>query len=390
MKLKLTLPLFALLAVGAAKAQNQQGLGINFAGQVFKIDLVTGTGVLVGSSGLSGTNCMARENDHWDTIDNTGRLYQINPTTGASSLVYQLQLGGNTDVRGFAIDTNLKTYVVVNNATSDELWTFDPVTGIGSLIGPMGSTTIQGLAVAFNGRLFAYDTSTTNTGGLKLVDPNTGATTDLAPNAPGTPDIQDIAPRGTGLIGARNSLFSVSTGNGFETLVGTGGYTDLRGLAVRQNPLQFNTIAVKLGKLDTGNVTSLMRREGQVAQFSKFLVPNQQVDPINVEATFATATDPAELRAIGAYWVGKMNTTGTFLLTLEILNVATNTFEILAAGTVATTTTEVLGSVSAPVTNYFSGNKVVLRFRIKPTGPVTSNNWATQVDMFRCEQISSF
>ncbi|MBS1722107.1 MAG: hypothetical protein JSS66_03760 [Armatimonadetes bacterium] len=367
-------------------------LGITFNGLVYSIDMSSGTGVLVGNSGLAGTNCMCRENDKWLTVDNTGTLYKISSSTASPTLIHQLNLGGNTDVRGICTDVNLGQYVVVDHAGSDQLWKIDTSNGVGTLVGDMGSTTIQGLAVGFNGRLYAYDVSTTNAGGLREVNPLTGATADLDPTRPGQPGIQDICPNASlGLAGARDSLFRLSAVNGFETLVGSGGYSDIRGLARRQSTFQVDGMSVKLGRLDSGGLASILRREGDTALISKFFVPNLQADPINVEVTYGTEVSAAQLTSVGVLWVGRMNASGQFLLNLDFLNVNTGQFDTISTGTVGTALTELLGGLTGNLAPYFNANKrLVARFRIKPNGPVVNPNWGVIVEMVRGEYTADF
>lgn len=380
----------ALLALTPFCSHAQNALGINFAGDVFKFNTITGAGSLLGSSGLTNPNCMARANDKWYTVDNQARLCLINPTTGLATPIQQLNLGGNTDVRGLCFDVNLGMFVVVNNTSNDQLWKVDQ-NGDGTLVGSMNSTTIQGLMVAFNGRLYAYDVSTTNTGGLRLVDPNTGATTDLDPAAPGQGGIQDLCPSGGGVLGGRDSLFNIDPASGAESLIGTGGYSDLRGLARRQNTFQVDSMTVRLGRLDSGNVSSILRREGTSALISKFIVPNQQVDPIQVEVVYGTEITPAELNELGFYFIGQMNTSGSFTLSFDLLNVNTGQFEQLATTSINTSVKEFVTSASAGLAKYFNANKrLTLRLRIKPAGPVANPNWGVLIEMMRAELIASF
>lgn len=384
----------AIAAASAAWSAHAQfdALGIDFNGNVYKFAISSGAGSMVGASGLAGTNCMARYSDEWYTVNNTPALCRINPATGASTSVFVLSLGGNTDVRGLAFDTNLECFVVVDKGgLSDELWKFNGLNGAGTLIGQMGSSTIQGLAVGFDGLLYAYDVSNTNSGGLKLVDRSTGATTDLNPSAPGTSNIQDICPSGDRFMGGRNSIYTVAPSNGFEILVGGSGINDLRGLGRRQNVLQVNSMTVRLGQLKSGSLSSILRKDGSKAVIGKAFVPNVTVSPVTVEVETGSAMPAAETRELGAQWFGKMLTAGSFSVSIDVLNRTTNVFETLTTVPVGLSQSPAIGAVVSNIPTYKdAGGNVTWRFRIKATGFVASPAWATEVEMFRCEEVGNF
>lgn len=380
----------ATMALGA-HAQFS-ALGIDFAGNVYKFGIATGVGSMIGSSGLTAPNCMARYNDTWYTVDNTAKLWRIDPVNGHASSPFQLNLGGNTEVRGLAFDTNLSCYAVVDKGgANDQLWKFDGMTGIGQLVGPMGSSTIQGLAFGFDGLLYAYDISTTNSGGLKTVDRTTGLATDVNPSAPGTPNIQDICPDGDTFLGARNEVYTVAPSNGFEILVGGSGISDIRGLARRQNVFQVDSMTVKLGQLKSGSLTSILRNDGDKAVFGKAFVPNVTVSPITVEVATISSIPSAENKEMGARFLGRMLTAGSFSVSIDALNRTTNTFDTLASVPLTQTPTPVTGVLVIGIPNYKDSlGHVTWRFRIKATGFVANPAWSAEVEMFRCEDIGLF
>jgi len=389
MDLKNALVLALVSAATAVKAQDN-AVGITFAGQTYKIDVNSGVGVPWVATGLSGTNCLAHYTDSWYTVDSAGQMWRLQ-SNGHLTLIYPLQLGGATDVRGLAFDANARTFVVVNKSASDELWEVDPVTGVGTLVGPMGSTSIQGLAIGMSGRMFAYDVSTTNAGGLREVDRATGATTDLDPASPGQAGIQDIFPSGGVIDGGRDSLFRINETTGSEFLLGSGGYTDVRGWARYQTACQLDFAAVKLGKLVHGNTSSLRHRDGDKFRVDKFFVPNATVAPVNVEVTFASGMDPKSVSATGFYWTGNVTTSGSFRLVLEIFNLLTNAWDPLVVTTVRQTETDRNASLTGDMSVYTSASgRILARYSVKPTGPIGSLGWGVLCDMFRMEQISPF
>lgn len=373
------------MVASALPASALSVLGINFSGQVFKVDHLTGVGTLVGSTGLSGTNSLCTYANTTYTVDQNNDLYTVSRTTGVAAFNHHLVLGG--PVRGYAMDTNDAEYAVVDNIAGDQLWRVSGPTGIGTLIGNMGSTTIQGLAVAGNGLMYAYDIVR----GLCIVDRNTGATTDLDPGTPGQAGIQDVCALGTNMVGGRDNLFALSLVNGAETLIGSGGFNDIRGWAARQTPLQVDSLSVKLGQLTSGNRDSILHRDGASAIVSKFFVPNNTFDPVNVEVTFGTATAPTTPTSDFVVWTGRMLTSGAYTLSLDILNRSTNTFETKNTSTIGLPESTVQISMPGDLTNYEDNNhRLIVRYRVKPTGPTGSASWAVACDMFRWEQSANF
>lgn len=387
MKLRSFLP--ALFAIAATSSFAQQhALGIAFNGDLFKVNISTGQGVFVANTGIAQPNCMASYQGSWYTVDNQARLWRISET-GATTLVYQMNLGGATNVRGLAFEANAKTYVVVDQPASDELWEIHPVNGAGTLIGPMGSTTIQGLAIDINGDMVAYDISTLNSGGLKVVNRATGLATDVNPNVPGQPGIQDIFPSGGGIMGGRDSLFNFVAGT--ENLIGTGGYADIRGWARKQTAAQINSATVKLGQLAQGNSTSLRHSDGNLFRVNKFIVPNQQVDPINVEVDVSSALTHANSLAMGVRLLIRTTTSGPFFASIDVFNRVTNAWEQIGVNGIGTSFNFALGSTSGNQARYFDAfDHALFRFRVKPNGPIGSSNWGIEADIFRVEDIENF
>lgn len=364
-------------------------MGIDFTGNLYKVDTSTGTGNLVRNTGVTGTNCLCHFSDKWYTVKDNGNLYSFDET--ATTNHGALQLGGNTDVRGITFDSFGQMYLVVNKSPSDELWKVDFNTKIGTLVGPMGRTTIQGLALALNGKLYAYDIDSSNAGGLREVNVATGATTDTDPATPGTPNIQDICPDGFGLLGGRDILFHLDTTGSFQSPIGAGGgFADVRGWGRRQSVASLTSMSVVLGRLDSGNAASLYYRDGNEAVVSKFFVPNQSADPINVELTFTSHFPRAETTSLLANWVGRMNTSGPFQVSLDLKNRITGAFDLKSSRAVNTNTLE-LGINEHDITSYTDAqNRFIVRMRIKSAGPVANPAWGVVVDMVRGESTADF
>ena len=103
-------------------------------------------------------------------------------------------------------------------------------TGAGTLIGATGLTGLQGLDFSPAGVLYGWDIDI----GLMTINPAIGVATDVNPQVGATADIQSIvfSPNGTPFFGARNALFTIDPTSGMPTRVGSGGYTDVRGIEI--------------------------------------------------------------------------------------------------------------------------------------------------------------
>ena len=204
----------------------------NQSGSVFKIDESTGVGSLVGSTGFIGTNSLARD-DAGTLYSVPGPLITIDPTTGVGTL--KTNVTPPTDVRGLAFSPTNALFAIRYGGPvgsidgPDDLVTIDVATGGVKLVGPTGFNGIQALEFSPSGTLYGWDLKK----GLVTIDPGTGAATLVNPGSPPPPgvDIQSLAfsPNGT-LYGAREVLYRVDTSTGATTLVGSGGYTDVRGI----------------------------------------------------------------------------------------------------------------------------------------------------------------
>ncbi|MCK5944608.1 MAG: hypothetical protein KAI24_21650 [Planctomycetes bacterium] len=210
----------ALLAAAAAPAQDM--IAVSWSGSVYALDSFTGSATLLGN-GAFGQNALASANGSlWSTtrisIGNYA-LTTVDPTTGAATVLP----GSFIDVRGLASAGGSILYGI-EDASPDQLVLIDVATLQVTPVGPTGFGSIQCLAT-MDGVLYAYD----NTFGLLIVDPATGAATDVDPAVPGNGDMQWLARRADGkLVGGRNALYEIDVQTGVATLIG-GSVPDFRG-----------------------------------------------------------------------------------------------------------------------------------------------------------------
>lgn len=225
--------LSAALFQGVANAE--EIIAVSFYMNTYRIDSVTGTNDLIGSTGVMGINSLAKDRaGNLYSTDAGNQLIVINPNDGSVTPVATLDLGGATvDVPAMAFSPE-DTLYLINREADDLLYSVDVNTGDGTLVGPTGSAVLlQGLACATNGALYGWDVHQ----GLVSVNPATGAATDLNPLEGATAQIQCLAfaPDGT-LYGARQGLFTIDTATGVPSPILSDGLVEIRGMEFNTGP----------------------------------------------------------------------------------------------------------------------------------------------------------
>jgi hypothetical protein len=206
-------------------------VGCQFDGTLVSIDPATGSSTAIGPTGFALLNSMARDSS--GTIYSTDgvNLVKIDPTTGVGTAVQTLK--PTTDVRGLTFTPTDVLFAIRNGGEAgsttdpDDLVTIDVTTGVVTLIGNTGFSALQAFECSPKGTLYGWDLIR----GLVTIDPSTGAATVVNPGSGGSPDVQGLAfaPSGT-LYGAGNALYTIDVSTGALTLVGSGGYKDVRGI----------------------------------------------------------------------------------------------------------------------------------------------------------------
>ena len=216
----------------------QRLVGVAFNGTLVTVNPTTGVGSPLGSLGFNGAGGLARVDDVIYTNTNTGPLWKIDPWTGSAAAGPATTPVLNA-IRAMATNRTGVIYAIQNGGgqigtTTDLLYTIDARTGAATLVGSTSTfVAIQGLAFSPSGALYGWDT----TAGLVSISPTTAVTTDVNPAVAAVNDIQALAfsPGGV-LYGARNNLYTINLATGVPTLVGTGGYSDLRGIEFTHGP----------------------------------------------------------------------------------------------------------------------------------------------------------
>lgn len=227
-----------LVAATAATLSAQDMIAVDNDGGVYLVDSATGSGTFLASSAAATANAMARRSD--GKIFVAGEvsgvplpIYEIDVVTGAATQVATVPV---EDVRGLAFDPADVLYAVVDRNTTgfdfDDLYVFDLAAGTATLVGPTNLKGVQALTWGVDS-FYAWDCGSGGGTGLGLItiDPATGTANDVDPSVPGTcADVQSLTMSKTGVLyGIRDELFTVDTSTGSLTLVGSGGFFDVRG-----------------------------------------------------------------------------------------------------------------------------------------------------------------
>ncbi len=216
------------VSTGLAAAAVDDILAVGTAGDVFTIDSATGRGALLdGARHFTGLNSLAKDDRGVMYSASGDSLILIDEFTGSTTRLATL---GVDDVRGLAFAPHGSLYAIDDGgiAMPDRLYSIDPATGAAALIGATSHARLQGFAIDHAGRAFAWDTEQ----GLLTVDLLSGESTDVNGLADGTRDINSLAFSASGeLYGCRYLFFRINAVTGERSLIGSGGYADVRGMA---------------------------------------------------------------------------------------------------------------------------------------------------------------
>lgn len=205
------------------------------------IDPVTGVGRSSGSVVWNYVNSLAQDGQGRLFSVSQGQLVQIDPY--ALTLTPVLTLHGLGGFTGLAFSPAGELFGVQRGGTSnnDPLFRIDTLTGNVTVVGDTGIYRLQDLAYSPGGILYGWSLLS----GLITIDPQTGRGTDVNPGVGATAEIQALAfaPDGT-LYGARDALFRIDPVTGVTVQIGSGGYSDIRGLAVIPEPSTFHLLSL--------------------------------------------------------------------------------------------------------------------------------------------------
>jgi len=147
-----------------------------------------------------------------------------------------------------------------------------------------------------------------------------------------------------------------------------------------------NTFAVTYGQVAQGDANSLLAQDGDALRVCKFLVPNQQAAPVNVQVS---GVCPAgTLESLKLVVRSRMVNNGVFAQTLALFDFADGAYSTVDKRTDSLTTA--YKTVELPATldpgRYVSGSRVVrVRYQVAQTGPSSVSLWCHDVDLVRWE-----
>lgn len=227
----LFLPLLGLPLL--AQSYPQDLIAVTFNGNAVTLDSRTAVGQVIGQTGFTGHNCMARCGGTLFTTEQAGSgaaivryMNEVDDVTGQATR----RFGITRDLRGLAERNALTMFAVADGAPSDDLVVVSTVTGAITVIGPIGFGNVQGLT-RLDSDLYGWDL----VAGLIRISTATGAGTDVDPGV-GTngAGIQFLTTMSDGrVLGGNNALFDIDVTTGVPTLRGSGAYNDLRGAEER-------------------------------------------------------------------------------------------------------------------------------------------------------------
>jgi len=142
------------------------------------------------------------------------------------------------------------------------------------------------------------------------------------------------------------------------------------------------SFTVNLGRVNSGNVSSLAFDDGNVLRVCKFLVPNQQVAPVTVQIDGTSSQAVAS--ALRLEFRSRMQSAGSFGLTLDLWNWSTNNWDTTNVLTTSVNTTFSLSTLNTQgaISQFLRGSDGALkaRYRVKQTGPSVANLWCHETD----------
>ena len=181
-------------------AYNGALYGISFAlnSLLFSINPNTGAGIAIGTGTGAQLNALAFSSSGTLYAAGGDSLYTVNTATGLATLI-----GSGTGAGSYLSSGDLEfdgagdLYLTSAGYFGDQLFSIDPTTGQGALIGSIGSSAVLGLAY-YDGVAYGF----TAGGQVISIDLSTGVGTALASYSPGFD--------GTTVIGASTPLYTIS------------------------------------------------------------------------------------------------------------------------------------------------------------------------------------
>lgn len=244
---KILVFLMGLLMMAGTGHADAAAIGVSWWGDVWSINETAGSATLIGASGFTRLNSLARNSaGEIFTASHFGELIKIDPNDGSGLVVADL-FGFPTNystVRALAFSSDDSLFAIVDEAPTsnfvglDALYRVDVGTGAMTRIGGTGLWGVQGLDFYGDGTLYGWDVGYAfdleyPRLGLVTIDVLTGAVSDVNPDlSNGDAKIQTLAFSldGINLYGAGSGLFSMNRLDGSVTAISAWEDVDLRGM----------------------------------------------------------------------------------------------------------------------------------------------------------------
>jgi hypothetical protein len=221
------------LPLAAQTSFPQDVIAVTFGGDAVTLDSRTGVGQVIGPTGRTGHNSMARAGRQLYTVEQVGTgqtaqrfLNTVDDVTGVASRSVSI----SRDLRGLAFGGQFQLMAIADDGANDEFVRVDVFNGTITVVGSTGFGSLQGLTL-HDGTFYAWDLNA----GLVRIDLATGAGTDVNPSV-GTNGaaIQFLNTMSDGrVIGGQSAIYEIDVATGVPALRGSGAYNDLRGAEER-------------------------------------------------------------------------------------------------------------------------------------------------------------
>ncbi len=227
--------LITLLATTAVANAQERILGATYgwpeAPELWAIDPDTAEATLVADLDY-GINGMATNEDGDLLIVQADTIYRVHPHTGERTFVAQATDNFGNRGMAYRLSDGALFYIEDGGDWDDVLGYVDPTTMNPTTVGDTGFDSLQSLAIGPDETLYSWDMHD----GLVILDPDTGAGTEVAGENFGVGSIQYLTFRFGELYGGRSKLYQIDLLTGFPLLIGTHSneVDDLRGAELRE------------------------------------------------------------------------------------------------------------------------------------------------------------
>lgn len=201
-------------------------LGLSWDGDAYRVDEATGTGELIGPAGTSTFNALAQRTSDGLLIAFVSAFSTalwVDPETGEAT---GYVAGCESDIRSAAFAPDGALYVATGDKDVYRV-ELSPISCDSFLIGQT-PVVVQGMEFAPDGTLYGW----TGGFGLITIDPVNAEISNVNGENDGGNFIQSltVAPDGK-MYGIHNELYEVDAETGQVSLIGAGGFEEVRGLA---------------------------------------------------------------------------------------------------------------------------------------------------------------